>query len=88
MTALNLLVKLGYTPYAVLALFTGATLAQTYLKSLTQWTTIHQLLCLIGGFLWLAATVCYGRRSGGVDERKARRDVRTDPLRFSLVLSS
>ena len=65
MTSLNLLVKLGYIPYAVLSLFTGAKFGQTYLESLTQWATIHQLLCLIGGFLWLAATVCYARRSVG-----------------------
>jgi hypothetical protein len=65
MTGLNLLVLLGYIPYAVRGLFTGAEFGQDYLESLTQWATIHQLLCLIGGFLWLAATVCYGRRSGG-----------------------
>jgi hypothetical protein len=64
MTALNLLVKLGYLSYAVLSLFTGAAFGQTYLESLTEWATIHQLLCLVGGFLWLAATVCYARRSG------------------------
>jgi hypothetical protein len=65
MTALDLLVRLGYIPYAILSLFTGAKFGQTYLESLTQWATIHQLLCLMGGFLWLAATVCYGRRSMG-----------------------
>jgi len=65
MTSLNLLVKLGYIPYTVFSLFTGAKFGQTYLESLTQWATIHQLLCLIGGFLWLAATVCYARRSVG-----------------------
>jgi hypothetical protein len=74
MTALNLLVKLGYTPYAVVALFTGAKFGQTFLESLTQWTTIHQLLCLIGGFLWLAATVCYGRRTTGACLYCGRRD--------------
>jgi hypothetical protein len=74
MTALNLLVKLGYTPYAVLGLFTGAKFGQIYLKSLTQWATIHQLLCLIGGFLWLAATVCYARRSRGACLYCGRRD--------------
>jgi hypothetical protein len=74
MTALNLLVKLGYIPYVVLGLFTGAKYGQTYLESLTQWATIHQLLCLIGGFLWLAATVCYGRRSGGACLYCGRRD--------------
>jgi len=65
MTSLDLLVKLGYLPLAVRSLFAGARFGQSYLESLTQWTTIHQVLCLIGGFLWLAATVCYGRRSAG-----------------------
>src|SRR5512139_968524 len=74
MTALNLLVKLGYFPYAVLSLFTGAKFGQTYLEALTQWATIHQLLCLIGGFLWLAATVCYARRSAGACLYCGRRD--------------
>jgi hypothetical protein len=74
MTALNLLVKLGYTPYAVLGLFTGAKFGQTYLESLTQWATIHQLLCLFGGFLWLAATFCYARRSGDACLYCGRRD--------------
>jgi hypothetical protein len=65
MTGLNLLVKLGYFPYAVLGLFSGANFAQSYLEAWTQWGTIHQLFCLAGGFLWLAATVTYDRRSGG-----------------------
>ena len=65
MTSLSLLVKLGYFPYAVLSLLTGAEFGQGYLEGVTQWATIHQLLCLIGGFLWLAATIYYGRRSGG-----------------------
>jgi len=74
MTALNLLVKLGYFPYAILSLFTGGKVGQTYLEALTQWATIHQLLCLIGGFLWLAATVCYARRSGDACLYCGRRD--------------
>jgi hypothetical protein len=74
MTALNLLVKLGYLPYAVLGLFTGAEFGQTYLASLTEWATIHQVLCLIGGFLWLAATVCYARWSGDACLYCGRRD--------------
>ena len=65
MTSLNLLVMLGYIPYVIRGLFTGDEIGQRYLMGLTQWATIHQLLCLIGGFLWLAATVCYGRRSAG-----------------------
>jgi hypothetical protein len=63
MTALNLLVKLGYFPYIIFRLITGAEVG-SYLEGYTQWTTVHQLLCLLGGFLWLAATVCYARRSG------------------------
>ncbi len=65
MTGLNLLVKLGYLPYAVLSLFIDAERGQTLLAAWTEWATIHQLWCLIGGFLWLAATVCYARRSMG-----------------------
>src|SRR5512137_206156 len=76
MTGLNLLVKFGYIPYTVFRLFTGAKFGQTYLESLTEWATIHQLLCLIGGFLWLAATVCYARRSGDACLYCGRRDGR------------
>src|SRR5512133_838473 len=62
MTGLNLLVMVGYIPAAVLG-HLPAEKSQAYLEAWTQWATIHQLLCLIGGFLWLAATVCYARRS-------------------------
>jgi hypothetical protein len=74
MTGLHLLVLLGYIPYAVRGLFTGAELGQVILGAWTQWATIHQLLCLTGGFLWLAATICYGRRSGGACLYCGRRD--------------
>ncbi len=74
MTSLDLLVKLGYLPYAVISLFKGADFGQTYLKSLTQWATLHQVLCLAGGFLWLAATVCYARRSADACVYCGRRD--------------
>ncbi len=63
-TGLSLLVNFGYIPYAAYSLVTGAALGQRYLAGLGQWTTIHQVLCLAGGFLWLAATVSYARRSG------------------------
>ena len=63
MTGLDLLVKLGYFPYIIFRLITGAEVG-SYLEGYTQWTTVHQLLCLTGGFLWLAATVSYARRSG------------------------
>lgn len=62
MTSLDLLVKVGYLPAAIFGLMT-AKKSQSYLEAWTQWATIHQLLCMIGGFLWLAATVSYARRS-------------------------
>jgi hypothetical protein len=73
MTALDLLVKLGYIPYIIFGLITGAEVG-SYLEGYTQWTTVHLLLCLTGGFLWLAATVCYGRRSGDACTYCGRRD--------------
>ncbi len=73
MTGLNLLVKFGYIPAAVFGLFT-AEKGQAYLAAWTQWATLHQLLCLIGGFLWLAATVCYTRRSDDACVYCGRRD--------------
>ncbi len=74
MTGLNLLVKVGYLPYGILSLFTGARLGMSYLESWTQWATVHQLLCLIGGFLWLVATFNYARRSGDACLYCGRRD--------------
>jgi hypothetical protein len=74
MTGLDLLILLGYIPYAVRSLFTDAGFGQKYLSGLMQWTTIHQLLCLTGGFLWLGATVCYARRSGDACLICGRRD--------------
>ena len=74
MTGLNLLVKVAYIPAAVLGLLT-AEKGRTYLESFTQWATTHQLLCLIGGFIWLAATVSYARRSGGACLYCGRRDI-------------
>ena len=74
MTGLTLLITLGYTPLGIVSLLTGAEFGQVYLEDLTQWTTVHQLLCLIGGFLWLAATVSYARRSGDACLYCGRRD--------------
>jgi len=74
MTGLNLLVNLGYIPYATVALLTGKAFGQVYLGLLSQWTVVHQVLCLIGGFLWLAATVSYARRSGDACLHCGRRD--------------
>jgi hypothetical protein len=65
MTGLGLLIQLGYVPLAVFGLFTGAESSRVILAAWTQGSTIHQLVCLVGGFLWLAATVTFARRSGG-----------------------
>lgn len=73
MTSLDLLVKLGYLPYIIFRLITGAEVSP-YLEGYTRWTTVYQLLCLLGGFLWLAATVIYARRSGDACLVCGRRD--------------
>ena len=73
MTSLDLLVKLGYSPYILFKLITGAEVG-SYLESYIQWTTVHQILCLLGGFLWLAATVSYARRSTDACLYCGRRD--------------
>jgi hypothetical protein len=64
MADLNLLVTLAYIPFVVFRLLTGGDI-KFYVNELTQsqWIIAHQLFCLIGGFLWLAATVSYARKS-------------------------
>ncbi len=74
MTDINLLILLGYIPYGIVKLLTGAEIGQSLLKAWAQWTVAHQWLCLAGGFLWLAATVCYVRRSGEACLYCGRRD--------------
>jgi hypothetical protein len=64
MTDINLLILLGYIPMGVVKLFIGDERGQAILLGWAQWTVVHQLLSLIGGFLWLAATASYARRSG------------------------
>ncbi len=73
MTGLDLLMKVGYIPGVIFGLLTAEN-SRAYLLAWTQWTTIHQLLSLIGGFLWLAATVSYARSSGGACLYCGRRD--------------
>ena len=73
-TSLDLLVKLGYTPYGIFLLFTDIGNGLKILGSWTQWVTIQQLFCLLGGFLWLASTVTYSRRSGDACLYCGRRD--------------
>lgn len=74
MTGLSLLVLLAYIPYLIVSLFTGGGFGLKYLNDLTRWTVVHQWLCLVGGFLWLAATVSYARRSGDACLYCGRRD--------------
>jgi hypothetical protein len=73
MTELNLLAILGYIPFIIFRIFTGAEMG-FYLEAFAQWTIVHQWLCLIGGFLWLGATVSYTRRSGDACLYCGRRD--------------
>ncbi len=64
-TDLTLLVSLAYIPYVIVALVRGSAFGQAFMQGLMQsgWIMGHQLVCLAGGFLWLAATVSYARRS-------------------------
>src|SRR5512138_820543 len=57
MADLALLQMVGYIPYAIVGLVTGGEIGQIYLESLAQikWMLGHQLLCILGGFAWLAA---------------------------------
>lgn len=74
MTGLELLIKLGYTPLGIFSLFTDVEISKKIFGSWTEWATIHQLLCLLGGFLWLGATACYTRQSGDACLYCGRRD--------------
>ncbi len=74
MPGLDLLVMAGYIPYAIRSLLTGDAFGLNYLRGLAQWTTIHQFLCILGGFLWLGATVSYTRLSGEACLYCGRRD--------------
>jgi hypothetical protein len=73
MTDINLLIALAYVPNIVYRLLTRAEIG-SYLQALTEWTLLHQLICLVGGFLWLAATVTYARRSADACLYCGRRD--------------
>src|SRR5512146_867635 len=74
MVGLDLLVMVGYMPYTVRSLLTGDEVGQIFLRQWTQWTTILQLLCILGGFFWLGATVVYARRSAQACLYCGRRD--------------
>jgi hypothetical protein len=73
MADLTLLETLGYIPFTLFRFLTGGD-TSFYLKYLAQSTAAHQLFCLMGGFLWLAATVSYARLSGGACLYCGRRD--------------
>jgi len=75
MTGLNLLVLFGYIPYGIFGVITGGKAGKMILDAWIHWTVLHQVLCLAGGFLWLAATVSYARRSSAACPHCGRRDV-------------
>ncbi len=62
MTDLALLESLGYVPITLFRFLSGADTSY-YLRLLAGTGAVHQLFCLLGGFLWLGATVSYARRS-------------------------
>jgi hypothetical protein len=64
MTDINLLILIGYIPITIVKLLSGDEVGRVLLGAWARWTVVHQLLCLVGGFLWLAATISYARRSG------------------------
>ncbi len=74
MTGLALLMNFGYIPYGMFSLLTGTGYGMSVLSQWARWATIHQLLCLVGGFLWLAATLIYARKSAGACLYCGRRD--------------
>jgi hypothetical protein len=76
MADLTLLEMLGYVPYSIFGLITGARIGQIYLETLAQikWSLAYQLFCLAGGFLWLAGTIRYARLSGDACLYCGRRD--------------
>jgi hypothetical protein len=76
MTDLTLLVTLAYMPYVLISLLSGSGFGQAFLQGMAQsgWTVAHQLFCLVGGFLWLVATVSYGRISSDACPYCGRRD--------------
>jgi hypothetical protein len=61
-TDLILLESLGYVPFTLFRFLTGADTSY-YLRLLAGSGVERQLFCLVGGFLWLGATVSYARRS-------------------------
>ncbi|MBB6171914.1 hypothetical protein HNR23_001974 [Nocardiopsis mwathae] len=64
MTSVDLLTLLGYVPYALVSVFTDPESAAAFAAKATEAGVLHQLLCLVGGFLWALATVAYARRTG------------------------
>jgi hypothetical protein len=76
MADLILLQTLGYVPYAIVGLLTGGKVGHLFLAMLAQykWIIAYQMLCIMGGFLWLGATTCYARLSGDACLYCGRRD--------------
>lgn len=84
MTDLNLLTTLAYLPIATFKLLAGDEFGRRFFSGLGSSTLPLQLACLAGGFLWLAATVTYSRRSGAAClacGRRAEPETWTSPAR-------
>jgi hypothetical protein len=76
MIEFSLLIELAYIPYVVFNLIIGSEFGRTFVDGMLQsrWTIAYQMLCLLGGFLWLAATVVYARQSADACLYCGRRD--------------
>ncbi|ASU84230.1 hypothetical protein CDO52_16795 [Nocardiopsis gilva YIM 90087] len=72
MTTVDLLALVGYTPYALVSLVTKPEVAAAYARTAAEAGVLHQLFCLVGGFLWALATLAYARRSSGACPRCGR----------------
>jgi hypothetical protein len=65
MTDVGLLTVVGYTPYGIVGLITGADVGALYLAALSDPALWHQVLCLAGGFLWALTALAHLRRRPG-----------------------
>ncbi len=73
MTGLTLLEAVGYVPFTLFRFLTGAD-TSFYVEQFIRSRAADQLFCLVGGCLWMFATVSYGRRSGDACVTCGRRD--------------
>ncbi|HJP72058.1 MAG TPA: hypothetical protein VJ975_10095, partial [Candidatus Limnocylindria bacterium] len=69
----RILVVLAYLPILVVTAPFGL-LPETDLLAVLTWPVINQLVCIVGGCLWAAASLAFWRRTGGACEACGRTD--------------